>query len=153
MANQPKIVGGTAQQRRSSRVTIAIPVVVYGKGPDQNIFVEEVTTSVVNAHGGMFTLRTAVGRLDTVVLKNPRTGVKRSVGWSTSRIPWPASAKPALNSSIPPHDSGGSLSHPRIGTGPVASSQQIRTAARTRPSAISSIERDWLTPMRVLTTP
>jgi hypothetical protein len=75
-ANQPKIVGGTAQQRRSSRVTIAIPVVVYGKGADHNIFVEEVTTSVVNAHGGMFTLSTAVGRLDTVVLKNPRTGVE-----------------------------------------------------------------------------
>lgn len=68
--------GGTAQQRRSSRVTIAIPVVVYGKGPDQNIFVENVTTTVVNAHGGKFTLHAAVARQDTVVLKNPRTGVE-----------------------------------------------------------------------------
>ena len=73
---QPKNPGATAQQRRSSRVTIAIPVVVYGKGPDQSIFVEEVTTTVVNAHGGMFTLRAAVTRQDTVVLKNPRTGVE-----------------------------------------------------------------------------
>lgn len=65
-----------ARSRRSSRVTIAIPVVVYGKGPDQKIFVENVTTSVVNAHGGKFTMQAAVGRMDTLVLKNPRTGVE-----------------------------------------------------------------------------
>lgn len=67
---------GGGGQRRSSRVTIAIPVVVYGRGPDQQIFVEEVTTTVVNAHGGKFTIRAALGRQEVVVLKNPRTGVE-----------------------------------------------------------------------------
>jgi len=67
---------GGGGQRRSSRVTIAIPVVVYGRGPDQQIFVEEVTTTVVNAHGGKFTIRAPLGRQEVVVLKNPRTGVE-----------------------------------------------------------------------------
>ncbi len=61
-------------ERRSSRVTVAIPIVVYGKGPDKKMFYEEATTQVVNAHGGLLMLRTAVTRQQSLVLLNPKKG-------------------------------------------------------------------------------
>ncbi len=61
-------------ERRSSRVTLAIPIVVYGKGPDNKMFYEEATTQVVNAHGGLLILRTAVTRQQRLVLRNPKKG-------------------------------------------------------------------------------
>ncbi len=61
-------------ERRSSRVTLAIPIVVYGKGPDNKMFHEKTTTQVVNAHGGLFMLRIAVTRQQRLVLLNPKKG-------------------------------------------------------------------------------
>jgi hypothetical protein len=60
--------------RRSFRVTIAIPVVVYGRGPDARIFYEETSTQVVNAHGGRVTMHAQVARGQEVVLVNRKNG-------------------------------------------------------------------------------
>ncbi len=53
---------------------MAIPIVVYGKGLDKKMFCEEATTQVVNAHGGLLVLRTAVTRQQRLVLLNPKKG-------------------------------------------------------------------------------
>lgn len=55
-------------KRRSSRVTLDIPVEVYGRGPDERIFHEKTRTLVVNAHGGLFPLTTAVAIGQMIVL-------------------------------------------------------------------------------------
>jgi hypothetical protein len=54
--------------RRTQRVSIAIPVVVRGKG-----FQETTSTFSVNAHGGLVALRATVAVDDLVSLINPRT--------------------------------------------------------------------------------
>lgn len=58
--------------RRSCRVTISIPVVVYGKGLDDKMFYEETSTQVVNAHGGLIMLHTPIKRHQDVMLVNPK---------------------------------------------------------------------------------
>jgi len=71
--------GGTdsgALSRRSSRVTIAIPVTIYGKGSDNKMFMEDTVTTAVNAHGGLMTINGFVSRHETVLLRNGKTGIE-----------------------------------------------------------------------------
>ena len=63
-----------ASQRRSSRLTLDIPVEVYGQGSDKQIFREETRTRVVSAHGALIALRTAVALGQTIVVVCKRTG-------------------------------------------------------------------------------
>lgn len=60
--------------RRSSRVTISIPVTVYGKGSDGKVFFEETSTQIVNAHGGLLLLNTLISRNQIVILVNRKKG-------------------------------------------------------------------------------
>jgi hypothetical protein len=69
--------------RRSTRLSISIPVVISGKDADGNSFSESVRTLVVNKHGGKIatTYRLALGT--EVSILNPALGVKAkaSVVW------------------------------------------------------------------------
>ncbi len=62
-----------AAKRRSTRVTIDIPVEVYGQGPDGSIFHEESWTLLVNAHGALVTLATPVALEQMVLLVHEKT--------------------------------------------------------------------------------
>ncbi len=62
-----------ATPRRSSRVTIDIPVEVYGQGSDGKVFHEETRTRVVNAHGALLLLKTEVGLKQVVLLVNKKS--------------------------------------------------------------------------------
>jgi len=57
-----------ATKRRSSRVTLDIPVEVYGQDPDGRIFHEKTRTMVVSAHGALFPMATAVAPEQMIVL-------------------------------------------------------------------------------------
>jgi hypothetical protein len=63
-----------ASQRRSSRLTLDIPVEIYGQGSDKQIFREETRTRVVSAHGALIALRTAVDLEQTIVVVCKRNG-------------------------------------------------------------------------------
>jgi hypothetical protein len=54
--------------RRSSRLTIEIPIEVIGKGPQNTVRIEETRTTVVSAHGCAMTLQAAALPGDTVVV-------------------------------------------------------------------------------------
>ena len=59
--------------RRSSRVTIDIPVEVYGQGSDGTVFREETRTQVVSAHGALLLLKTEVGVKQVLLLVHKKT--------------------------------------------------------------------------------
>jgi len=71
------------EQRRSTRLSIAIPVVISGVDSEGNSFREHVRTLVVNKHGGMVatTRRLVMGA--EVLVENPAMGVtaKTDVVW------------------------------------------------------------------------
>lgn len=54
--------------RRSSRLTIDIPVEVICRGPQNTMHTEETRTIVVSAHGCALSLKTAVVPGETIVL-------------------------------------------------------------------------------------
>jgi hypothetical protein len=60
-------------KRRSSRLTLDIPVEVICKGPNNTIRIEESRTFAVSAHGCGLTLKTGVVPGDTVVLIHRQT--------------------------------------------------------------------------------
>jgi PilZ domain len=60
--NDPK------SMRRSSRLTIDIPVEVICKGPQNTVHTEETRTFVVSAHGCALSLKTAAVPGETIVL-------------------------------------------------------------------------------------
>ena len=62
-----------AIKRRSSRVTIDIPVEVYGQGSDGKLFHEETRTQVVNAHGALVLLKTEVRVKQVLLVINKKT--------------------------------------------------------------------------------
>ncbi|HUL32982.1 MAG TPA: hypothetical protein VL128_03805 [Candidatus Eisenbacteria bacterium] len=62
------------QQRRSQRILLAVPLRVSGKRPNGTAFVEHTNTLIVNAHGGLITLRETVQRGQEVALWNAKTG-------------------------------------------------------------------------------
>ena len=62
-----------AIKRRSSRVTIDIPVEVYGQGSDGRVFHEETRTVAVNAHGALVLLAAGVGLKQKTLLLHKKT--------------------------------------------------------------------------------
>jgi hypothetical protein len=54
--------------RRSSRLTLDIPVEVICKGPQNSVHTEETRTIVVSAHGCALSLKTGVLPGETIVL-------------------------------------------------------------------------------------
>ena len=55
-------------KRRSSRLTIDIPIEVIRKGPQNKVSIEETRTFVVSAHGCALTLKSGVTPGDTIVV-------------------------------------------------------------------------------------
>ncbi len=66
--------GQHSERRRSQRVFLTVPVVVEGKTPQGEKFVEETSTLAVNAHGGLVALA------HTVDAKQPITLIHRGTG-------------------------------------------------------------------------
>jgi hypothetical protein len=68
----------TANQRRSQRVLVAIPVVISGNHENGLAFTERTTTAVVSAHGALILLYEPTRMGQTLQLKNLATGEQLS---------------------------------------------------------------------------
>lgn len=60
-----------AEQRRSERVLLDVPVVIRGESSDQRPFQEETFTVTVSAHGALLMLATQVFLGQRLLLLNP----------------------------------------------------------------------------------
>ena len=58
--------------RRSQRVSIVIPILVYGRRKDGRPYQEETHSLVVNAHGGLILLAEPVELEQKLLLTNPK---------------------------------------------------------------------------------
>jgi hypothetical protein len=58
-----------AGQRRSARVLLDVPLVIWGESPDQQAFREETFTVTVSAHGALVMLAAKVSLGQRVVLR------------------------------------------------------------------------------------
>jgi hypothetical protein len=65
------------KQRSSRRLSLKVPVLVYGWVQSQGSFHEETTTLVVNASGGLLSLTTKVEVGDTLFLVNKATHLEQ----------------------------------------------------------------------------
>jgi len=90
-AKNPKI------RRRSKRLSLKIPVAVYGRNSRMGAFREETATDLVSAHGGQVALGARVGLGETFLVVNkatqeeqqcrvvyvgPMEGLKKKVGFA-----------------------------------------------------------------------
>lgn len=66
----------TSVGRRSSRVTIDMPVEVSGHSMNGTAFGEETRTTAVNAHGALILLKTATEIKPSLLLVNKKSGAK-----------------------------------------------------------------------------
>lgn len=64
----------TTTRRRSPRLFLQVRVLLEGKQPNQQPFSLEAQTVVVNAHGALIEVGTALKQGQTVSMKNVRTG-------------------------------------------------------------------------------
>jgi len=76
-----------AWRRRSTRLTISIPITVSGHDAHGRVFTEETQTICVNRHGGRFLLRHAVRMQDPLSVVNPKLGctAEAAVSWLGER--------------------------------------------------------------------
>jgi hypothetical protein len=63
-----------ANQRRSQRILLAVPVRVSGKGAKGTPFVEHTKTLIVNAHGALLQLEEPVREGQVLSVRNVTTG-------------------------------------------------------------------------------
>jgi len=63
-------------RRRSQRLFLQVRVIVAGKLPNQSDFSEETHTIVVNAHGALVEMATALEQGQNVTMQNVRTSDK-----------------------------------------------------------------------------
>jgi len=76
---EASLPGKPGGHRRSQRLFIQIPVVVSGQLDRSTPFSEETSTVVLNAHGALVQLNTAMQIGQKVVLHNVRTKEKQEV--------------------------------------------------------------------------
>ncbi len=69
----PKPGGLKMGHRRSKRLPLCLPVLVYGRARDRSFFKEEASTLLVNAHGGLIALKGRVGLGEAIFLVNNAT--------------------------------------------------------------------------------
>jgi hypothetical protein len=75
IVNMPNLSPATsANQRRSQRILLAVPLHVSGKHENRAAFVENTSTLIVNAHGGLISLKEAVVAGQILLLRNLKTG-------------------------------------------------------------------------------
>ncbi len=72
-----------AQDRRSTRLSISIPVVISGVDIDGNDFSEGVRTQVVNKHGGKIATTRRLKMGSEVLIENPASGKS-----ANSKVVW-----------------------------------------------------------------
>ena len=63
-----------ANQRRSQRIMLAVPVVVSGRRANNAPFAERTSTLIVNAHGALIQLQESVLRGRSLRMRNVATG-------------------------------------------------------------------------------
>lgn len=61
------------QPRAGKRISLHVPVLIYGWSKDESSFHEETTTLLVNASGGLMTLESKVALGDTIFITNKAT--------------------------------------------------------------------------------
>lgn len=76
---EASLPGKSANHRRSQRLFIQIPVVVSGQLDRTTPFTEETNTVVLNAHGALVQLNTAVQIGQKLMLQNVRTKENQEV--------------------------------------------------------------------------
>lgn len=64
-------------RRRSERLLLQIPVLVYGRNAQEEAFRELTHTLVINAHGALLTMSTPISLRQVVGLENVGTGAER----------------------------------------------------------------------------
>jgi hypothetical protein len=64
----------TANQRRSQRILLAVPLRVTGKRMNGTAFAEHTKTLIVNAHGAMLQLQEPVQEAQVLNIRNVATG-------------------------------------------------------------------------------
>lgn len=69
----PAVAGLKTGQRRSKRLPLHLPVLVYGRTRGRDFFKEETATVLVNAHGGLIALNGRVRPGETISVVNTRT--------------------------------------------------------------------------------
>jgi hypothetical protein len=62
-----------ANQRRSQRILLAVPLLVSGQHADGTAFAEHASTLIINASGGLIALKEIVSVAQTLSLKNANT--------------------------------------------------------------------------------
>jgi hypothetical protein len=67
-----------ANQRRSQRILLAVPLLVSGRHADGTLLVEHASTLIVNAGGGLIALKVVVSVAQTLSLKNESTDLEIS---------------------------------------------------------------------------
>lgn len=72
----PTNVSGS-NRRRSQRLLINMPVIIHVKGGNSEPTREETQTVVVNAHGGLITLKAKVANGQQLLIRNPKTDEER----------------------------------------------------------------------------
>ena len=73
MATPDTEIAKFSNLRRSQRVCLSMPVVVYRHGSGEHRSFEETRTLTVNTHGALIVLRMTVERGQLLTLKNPKT--------------------------------------------------------------------------------
>ena len=64
----------TANQRRSQRILLSVPLLVSGKRVNGTVFVEHTKTLIVSAHGALLQLQETVLQGQPLTLRNVVTG-------------------------------------------------------------------------------
>jgi hypothetical protein len=72
----PKGSVNLSSKRRSSRVSIDMPVEVFGQSVNGKVFREETRTTTVNAHGALLVLGSTVQIKPSVLLINKTTRIE-----------------------------------------------------------------------------
>jgi hypothetical protein len=68
---------GRAKARRSHRLALQVPVLVYEAGRDQRFILDDAFASVVSKHGALLLLSTNVNSGQTLTITNKRTKESR----------------------------------------------------------------------------
>jgi hypothetical protein len=74
---QPAQTPRRANDRRSQRVALRVPVMLMGHNADGSLFSEQAVTLVVNAHGALIALGAKVAAGQTVTIVNLTSGEER----------------------------------------------------------------------------
>jgi len=73
--NTPNVrPASSANQRRSQRIMLSVPVQVSGKNENGAAFEEHTSTLIVNAHGGLMLLKQTVSKGHILTLRNLKSG-------------------------------------------------------------------------------